>query len=171
MGEITVANGVCKRTYNRAQWYSCRFPISVGKIRFVWGVSLSGLKQICMYCVPPGASMLIGIKTRRHSYLSWLVVSFNPSEKYDFVSWDDYSQYIYIYGKIKFMVQTTSQYHTWRRTSQLGMNIETYPTHHAEMPKTQAHRHTRKREVSVLGISSHSNTFQNKASHVSDLKF
>jgi len=78
---------------------------------------------------------------------------------------------IYIYGKIKFMVQTTSQYHTWRRTSQLGMNIETYPTHHAEMPKTQAHRHTRKREVSVLGISSHSNTFQNKASHVSDLKF
>ena len=117
--------------------------------------------------------MLIGIKTRRNSYLSWLVVSFNPSEKYDFVSWDDYSQYIYIYtyGKIKFMVQTTSQYHTWRRTSQLGMNIETYPRHHAEMPKTQAHRHTRKREVSVLGNSSHSNTFQNKASHVPDLKF
>jgi len=50
-----------------------------------------------MYCVPRGASMLIGIKTRRNSYLSWLVVSFNPSEKYDFVSWDDYSQYIYIY--------------------------------------------------------------------------
>mgnify|MGYP006897944188 CR=1 FL=1 len=50
-----------------------------------------------MYCVPRGASMLIGIQTRRNSYLSWLVVSFNPSEKYDFVSWDDYSQHIYIH--------------------------------------------------------------------------
>jgi hypothetical protein len=25
---------------------------------------------------------------------TWLVGGFNPSEKYDFVSWDDYSQYM-----------------------------------------------------------------------------
>ena len=87
--------------------------------------------------------MLIGIKTRRNLYLSWLVVSFNPSEKYDFVSWDDYS-YIYIYGKIKFMVQTTNQYHTWRRTFQLRMNIETYlrSRRNAKNTSTQAHIHT-----------------------------
>ena len=116
--------------------------------------------------------MLIGIKTRRNSYLSWLVVSLTPLKNMtSSVGMIIPNIYIYTYGKIKFMVQTTSQYHTWRRTSQLGMNIETYPRHHAEMPKTQAHRHTRKREVSVLGNSSHSNTFQNKASHVPDLKF
>ena len=33
----------------------------------------------------------------------------NPSEKYDFVNWDDYSQYISIYGKIKNGNQTTNQ--------------------------------------------------------------
>jgi hypothetical protein len=36
----------------------------------------------------------------------WLVVFRHPSEKYDFVSWDDYSQYK---KKIK-MFQTTNQF-------------------------------------------------------------
>ena len=37
-----------------------------------------------------------------------LVGGFNPSEKYEFVSWDDYSQYD---GKvIKAMFQTTKQW-------------------------------------------------------------
>ena len=31
-----------------------------------------------------------------------------PSEKYDFVNWDDYSNYSH-YGNIKFMFQTTNQ--------------------------------------------------------------
>ena len=34
-----------------------------------------------------------------------LVGGFNPSEKYEFVSWDDYSQW----KVIKFMFQTTNQ--------------------------------------------------------------
>ena len=38
-----------------------------------------------------------------------LVGGFNPSEKYYIVSWDDYSEYIYIYGNIQFMFQTTNQ--------------------------------------------------------------
>jgi len=33
-----------------------------------------------------------------------------PSLKNMKVSWDYYSQYIYIYGKIKFMLQTTNQF-------------------------------------------------------------
>ena len=43
--------------------------------------------------------------------MNWLVVT-NPRKMMDFVSWDDHSQYIniYIYGKIKFMFQTTNQY-------------------------------------------------------------
>ena len=36
-----------------------------------------------------------------------MVGGFNPSEKYEFVTWDDYSQ---LNGKIKFMFQTTNQY-------------------------------------------------------------
>ena len=35
----------------------------------------------------------------------WLVVRTNPSEKYEFVNWDEYSQYM---GKLK-MIQTTNQ--------------------------------------------------------------
>jgi hypothetical protein len=42
------------------------------------------------------------------------VGGFNPSEKYEFVSWDDYSQ---IHGKTKFMFQTTSQKFTWESYS------------------------------------------------------
>ena len=41
-----------------------------------------------------------------HLYL-YPVCGFNPSEKYESVSWDDYSQ---LNGKIKFMSQTTNQY-------------------------------------------------------------
>jgi hypothetical protein len=37
----------------------------------------------------------------------WLVVEPYPSEKYDFVSWDD--EIPNIYGKIKAMFQTTNQ--------------------------------------------------------------
>jgi accessory colonization factor AcfC len=36
-----------------------------------------------------------------------MVGGFNPSEKYEFVTWDDYSQ---LNGKIKFLFQTTNQY-------------------------------------------------------------
>jgi hypothetical protein len=36
----------------------------------------------------------------------WLVVSTNPSEKYEFVKWDDYSQYM---GKKINELQTTNQ--------------------------------------------------------------
>ena len=36
-----------------------------------------------------------------------MVGGFNPSDKYEFVTWDDYSQ---LNGKIKFMFQTTNQY-------------------------------------------------------------
>ena len=38
--------------------------------------------------------------TIRHD-CNWLVVSTYPSEKYDFVSWDDYFQMFPIYGKIQ----------------------------------------------------------------------
>ena len=38
---------------------------------------------------------------------NWLVVFSNPSEKYEFVNWDDNRNPIY--GKIKFMFQTTNQ--------------------------------------------------------------
>ena len=44
----------------------------------------------------------------------WLVVSTLPSEKYDFVSWDDDSPNIPNIWNLKAMFQTTSQ----------GMNIE-----------------------------------------------
>jgi len=33
-------------------------------------------------------------KSRSVPINSWLVVESHPSEKYDFVSWDDYSQYM-----------------------------------------------------------------------------
>jgi len=42
-----------------------------------------------------------------HKVGYWLVVSTYPSEKYDFVSWDD--EIPNINGKIKFMFQTTNQ--------------------------------------------------------------
>ena len=44
-------------------------------------------------------------KSRSVPINSWLVVESHPSEKYDFVSWDDYSQYM---EKWK-MFQTTKQ--------------------------------------------------------------
>jgi len=36
------------------------------------------------------------LECRKHQEVVWLVVStcFNPSEKYEFVSWDHYSQYM-----------------------------------------------------------------------------
>ena len=46
-------------------------------------------------------------------YIIWLVVStiFNPSEKYEFVSWDD--EIPNIWEVIKFMFQTTNQIHIY----------------------------------------------------------
>jgi hypothetical protein len=38
---------------------------------------------------------------------SWRVGGFNPSENFEFVSWEDYSQYM---KKIKAMFQTTNQF-------------------------------------------------------------
>ena len=42
----------------------------------------------------------------RNIYPGWW---FQPSEKYEFVSWDD--EIPNIYGKIEFMFQPTNQYH------------------------------------------------------------
>ena len=44
----------------------------------------------------------VGTFYRKHPcFIGWLVGQGHPSEKYEFVNWDDYSQDIILYGKIE----------------------------------------------------------------------
>jgi len=51
--------------------------------------------------------MLGGRKNIGNTPTGWWLS--HPSEKFELVSWDDYSQYIYIWKVIKVMFQTTTQ--------------------------------------------------------------
>ena len=70
------------------------------------------------------------------THCPFLVGGFNPSEQYEFVSWDDDipNIYIYIWKVTKVMFQTTSQQHTLSLCLWKSFNFST-PLFHTRPPE------------------------------------
>ena len=80
---------------------------------WLWSETTPYRPMVSLYVCPLAMTQNLGTLVKkklvhgsRHIISGWWLTY--PSEKYEFVSWDDYSQIFPICGKINFMFQTTS---------------------------------------------------------------